>query len=139
MKRCILFLLFVVLLPCLASGQVKGTRLSGNNFATNTDLSTVAATATQTSSPFVNAGFFKQAEIYIGWASTAGSPSGCTLQVEASPDGTNFFASGTAITLTPGTNAVSVFTGAMGWQVKYVYACSAYPSAGTLTVETVYK
>ncbi len=131
-------LLFPIPCSLLAQGY-HATHQAGNTFATNTDLSAVAATATQTSPPFTNSGYFKQVELYLIWSGITGSPSGCTIQVKASGDGSNFIASGTAITLTPGTNQVSAFTGPIGQQVEYTFACATYPSAGTLTLESVYK
>jgi hypothetical protein len=144
-RRYVATLLFLSTVYCLLSACVahaqtfQATHQAGNTYGANTDLSAVAATATHTSSPFPNAGYFKQAELYIIWSGTTGSPSGCTIQVKASGDATNFIDSGTAITVTPGTNAVSVFTGAIGMQVEYTYACATYPSAGTLTLESIYK
>jgi len=139
-KAAVSATLVILLFAAGAGAQgFHATHQAGNTYGANTDLSAVAATATHTSSPFPNAGYFKQAELYVIWSGITGSPSGCTIQVKASGDATNFIASGTAITLTPGTNQVSVFTGAIGEQVEYAYACATYPSAGTLTLESVYK
>ncbi len=122
-----------------ASNLQTGTLRIESYFSTNTDFSATSATATQTSTAFALPEFFKQDELYITWASIAGSPAGCTLQVQGSGDSTTFINSGTAVAVTPGTNAVAAFTGAMGQAVRYVYACTTYPTAGTLTLKTVYK
>ena len=108
-------------------------------FSTNTDLTAAPATATQTSAAFAFPEFFKQAELYVTWASITGTPAGCTIQVQGSGDATTFINSGSAISVTPGTNVVAVFTGATGQAVRYVYACTTYPTVGSLTLKTVYK
>ena len=135
-----LLIFALCLLPCSVNAQsVRATHQAGSTVGTNTDLSAVAATATATSSPFVDSGYFKQAELYLIWSGITGSPSACTIQVKASGDGSTFINSGSAISVTPGTNAVSVFTGALGAQVEYTFACTTYPTGGTLTLESVYK
>lgn len=106
---------------------------------TNTELNAVAATATQTSTTYTLSEYFKTAELYITWSGITGTPAGCTIQPKASGDGTTFINSGTAISVTPSTNAISVFTGATGTSVQYTYACTTYPTGGTLTLKTVYK
>jgi hypothetical protein len=123
----------------LRSQTIHSTRMGGNAYATNADLSSVSATGAETSSPFIDAAYFKQAELYLTWSGITGSPSGCKIQVLASADGVSFIDSGSAVTVTPGTSSVSVFTGALGSQVEYTYSCTTYPTAGTLTLESVYK
>jgi hypothetical protein len=123
----------------LIAQSFHATHQAGSTFAANTDLSAVAATATATSTPFVNPGYFKQAELYVIWSGITGSPSGCTIQVKASGGGATFISSGTATSVTPGTNAVSVFSGAIGQQAEYTFACGTYPTAATLTLESIYK
>lgn len=122
-----------------ASNPQTGTLRTESYFGANADFSAAPATATQTSAAFAFPEFFKQDELYITWASIAGSPVGCTIQVQGSGDSTTFVNSGTAVAVTPGTNAVATFTGAMGQAVRYVYTCTTYPTAGTLTLKTVYK
>jgi hypothetical protein len=41
--------------------------------------------------------------------------------------------------VTPGANAVSVLTGGVARQLEYTFMCGTYPTAGTLTLESVYK
>jgi hypothetical protein len=145
MVRDLWFVVRVLCVLCVLGGGAfgqtfKASSQSGNTYGANTDLNAVSATATATSTPFPYAAFFKQqAELYISWSGTTGSPSGCTIQVKATPDDTTFFSSGSAISVTPGTSAISVFTGAIGVEVEYTYACATYPTAGTLTLKTVYK
>ncbi len=138
--RCALLALVMIFGARFAGAQsLLSTHVPGGAFGANVDLSAVSATTTETSSPYIDSGFFKQAELYVTWASVTGSPSGCTIQVKASGNGSTFINSGAAIGLTPGTNLVSVFTGALGEQVEYAYSCSTYPTAGTLTLTTIYK
>jgi hypothetical protein len=105
----------------------------------NVDFSAVGATATRTSTPYAETGFYGTAVLFVTWAGITGSPTGCTIQAQASADGTNFFNSGSAIAVTPGTTLMTTFSGTLGTSMRYVYACSTYPTAGTLTLTTIYK
>jgi hypothetical protein len=106
---------------------------------TNTDFNAVAATDTKTSTAYGKTGYYKTAVLFVTWNGITGSPSGCTIQPYVSADGTNFFASGSAISVTPGTTLMTTFSGTLGTSIKYVYACTTYPTAGTLTLQTIYK
>lgn len=122
-----------------ASSLQTGTLRVELYFGTNTDFNAAPATSTQTSTAYANPEFFKQAELYATWAGITGAPAGCTLQVQGSGDSTTFINSGSTVAVTPGTNVDATFSGALGQAVRYVYACTTYPTAGTLTLKTVYK
>lgn len=88
---------------------------------------------------------------YVNWlaevtysAGITGTFTACTLQPQASADNSNFVNYGNAITITPAASGSAQLTEPNhpnfwgGW-MKWVYACSGYGSAGTLTLKVVYN
>jgi hypothetical protein len=102
-------------------------------------FSGVSATGTQTSSTARVSTFGQYGELIVTWASIAGSPSGCTIQLKSADSLGNLTNNGSAVAVAPanGTSAIlftpSIYTTA---QMQAVYACSTtYPSAGTLSLD----
>lgn len=99
-----------------------------------------SATATQTSSTVRVSTFGQYGELIVTWAGITGSPSGCTIQLKSADSLGNLTNNGTAVAVAPanGTSAIlftpSIYTAA---QMQAVYACSAYPSTGTLSLDFV--
>jgi hypothetical protein len=115
------------------------TAMTGLIFAANPAINGLTASKGATSTVFTSSIYFKQVDIIALWSGVTGSPAGCTIQVEASGDGTAFAASGSPISVTPGTDGAWLFTGAFGIDTMYDYSCTTYPKTGTLTLENVYK
>jgi hypothetical protein len=101
-------------------------------------LSAVAATGTQTSVADLITGY-NSADVQITWSGITGSPSGCTVQAQGSGNGTTFTNVGPAQAVTAGTAAMLGYAGPFGLAVQFIYACSVYPSAGTITMSQTYK
>lgn len=74
------------------------------------------------------------------WASITGSSSGCTIQIKSADSLGNLVNNGSAVSVTPsngttGINFVPAASLQTASQIEAVYACSGYPSAGTLTLD----
>lgn len=99
-----------------------------------------AATGTATSSVVRVSTFGASGTLYFTYAGITGSPSGCTLQIQNVDSLGNVINNGGAATLSPANGTVSLTFNAgtnLGTtpQMKAVYACSVYPSTGTLSVD----
>jgi hypothetical protein len=99
-----------------------------------------SATGTQTSSVTRDSTFGQYGTLIVTWASITGSPSGCTIQIKSADSQGNLVNNGSAVSVSPanGTSGIN-FTPASSLQtasqMQAVYACSTYPSAGTLTLD----
>jgi hypothetical protein len=99
-----------------------------------------SATVTQTSSVTRDSTFGQYGTLIVTWASITGSPSSCTIQIKSADSQGNLVNNGSAVSVTPanGTSGVT-FTPAASLQtasqMQAVYACSTYPTAGTLTLD----
>ena len=97
-------------------------------------------TTTRTSSVVRVSTFGQYGELIATWAGITGSPSGCTIQLKAADSVGNTTNNGSAVAVAPanGTSAIlftpSIYTAA---QMGAVFNCSAYPSAGILTLDFV--
>jgi hypothetical protein len=100
----------------------------------------VAATGTQTSAAVRNPMFGQYGTLLVTWASITGSPSGCTLQMQAVDSLGNAVNNASAVSVSPanGTSGIAFTPAAtlqQSAQVKVVFACSVYPSTGALTLD----
>lgn len=100
----------------------------------------ISATGTQTSSNVRNPIFSQTGTLSITWASITGSPSACTLQIKGVDSLGNSVNDGSTISVTPSNGTTTqTFTAAAGIltaaQVAAVYACTTYPSTGTLSLD----
>ena len=99
-----------------------------------------SATATQTSSTARVSTFGQYGELIVTWAGITGSPAGCTLQIKSADSLGNLTNNGGAVAVAPsnGTSAIlftpTIYTAA---QMDAVYACTTYPTAGTLSLDFV--
>jgi hypothetical protein len=100
----------------------------------------ISATGTQTSSVVRDSTFGQYGTLIVTWASITGSPSGCTIQIKSADSLGNLVNNGSAVSVTPanGTSGIT-FTPATtlqtASQMQAVYACTTYPTAGTLTLD----
>ncbi len=101
-----------------------------------------SATATATSSTVRVPTFGGFGTLYTTYASITGSPAGCTLQLKNADSLGNLINSGAAISTTPanGTTTSAFNSGAnlqTTAQMQTVYACTTYPTAGTISLDYV--
>jgi len=97
-------------------------------------------TVTRTSANVRNPIFSQTGTFQITFASITGSPSGCTLQVRGVDSQANVLNNGSTLSVTPSNGTTSqTFTASAtlqtAAQISVVYACSTYPTAGTLTLD----
>jgi hypothetical protein len=120
-----------------SAGQYQpGDPITSKNVATL--LSAVAATATANGTKRLST-LSTFGTLYVTYASITGSPSGCTIQLANVDILGNSINNGSAISTTPsnGTTSFAVSPAAAlqtSDQIKATYACSVYPSAGTVTI-----
>jgi hypothetical protein len=130
-------------IPIWNAAQLKyvpGDPIISFNFANLHSAS--AATGTLTSSATRVSTFSQYGTLYITWAGITGSPSGCTIQIKSGDSLGNFLNNGSALAVTPANGTTSqTFTPAAALttagQMQSVFACSVYPTAGTLSLEFV--
>jgi hypothetical protein len=101
-----------------------------------------SATSTQTSALTRVSTFSGFGTLYVTYASITGSPAGCTLQLKNADSLGNLISNGAAISTTPanGTTSSAVLSASglqTEGQIEAVYACSTYPTAGTVSVDYV--
>ena len=97
-------------------------------------------TATRTSANVRNPIFSQSATLQLTFAGITGSPSGCTLQFRGVDSQGNVLNNSGTVSISPANGTSSqTFTAAStlqtAAQVSAVYACSVYPTAGTLTLD----
>lgn len=97
-------------------------------------------TVTRTSANVRNPIFSQSATLQLTFAGITGSPSGCTLQFRGVDSQGNVLNNGSTVSISPANGTSSqTFTAAStlqtAAQVSAVYACSTYPTAGTLTLD----
>lgn len=97
-------------------------------------------TVTRTSSTVRVSTFGQFGELIATFAGITGSPSGCTIQIKSADSAGNLTTNGSAVSITAanGTSAI-LFTPVINTasQMDAVWACSTYPTAGTLTLDFV--
>lgn len=103
-------------------------------------LDAAAATATVTGTYTRVWDFSGYATLYVTYAGITGSPAGCTIQLKAGDSLGNVINDGSAISTAPanGTTTANITPGvntAAG--IEAVYACTTYPTAGTVSVDYV--
>lgn len=137
----------VTYVPPVAAGKVLIDNGPGNDpsfqdpiVSLNTVVlfSTISATGTQTSTAQRVSTFSQYGTFFITFASITGSPSGCTLQVKAGDSAGNLINNGGTVGLSVANGtAQTVFNATIitAFEMQVVYACSVYPSTGTLTLE----
>jgi hypothetical protein len=133
MKKLILLLLFSV--PAAAQVVVRPTVQPPANLFT-----AVSATSTQTSNNTVLYPFAQTGTLLPTWTGITGSPSGCTLQVKSGDVIGTFINNGAAVPVTVVNGMTGIFFSPSSMllsavQMQVVYACTTYPTAGTLTLD----
>jgi hypothetical protein len=129
-----------VLISDGVSGFVPGDPIVSFNYANL--LSARPATGTVTGSPARLSTFGASGTLYVTFASITGSGTSCTVQLKNVDSLGNAINSGSPISVTPanGTSSAAitpVLALQTAAQMSAIYACSAYPSAGTITVDFV--
>lgn len=97
-------------------------------------------TVTRTSSVVRVSTFSQYGTLLITFAGITGSPSACTVQIKSADSAGNLQNNGTAVSVSPANGSTSqtflpAGTLATASQMQAVFACSVYPSAGTLTLD----
>ncbi len=103
-------------------------------------LNAAPATSTQTSSLVRVPTFSGFGTLYVTYASITGSPAGCTLQLKNADSLGNLINNGGAASTTPANGTTTTFTLPstnlqMMAQMQEVYACTTYPTAGTISLD----
>ena len=136
MKKLLVILAATILVALPLTAQTTYTAIAGSTFFTAAD-----ATKTQTATAFIP-NRSANGNLMVTTTGVTGSPSGCTLAMYSL--GSNSSTAPAAaeqtpsITITTGTHAqvVAALSAAdiSTDQIKAVYACSTYPTAGTITI-----
>jgi hypothetical protein len=97
-------------------------------------------TTTRTSSSIRNPIFSQTGTLQLTWASITGSPATCTFQVQGVDSQGNVLSNGSTFSVSPANGTTSqTFTAAStlqtAAQIKVIFACVTYPTAGNLTLD----
>ena len=136
MKKFLVVLAALALVALPATAQTTYTALAGSTFFTAADATKIETATTAIPNRSAN-GY-----LLITTTGITGSPSGCTLAMYSLGMNTSVAPAAAeqtpSVTITTGTRSQTVAAVSASDiatdQIKMVYACSTYPTAGTLTV-----
>jgi len=97
-------------------------------------------TVSRTSAAVRNPIFSQTGTLELTWASITGSPATCTLQIQGVDSLGNALNNGSTFSVSPANGTTSqTFTAAASLQsaaqIKAIFVCGTYPTAGTLTLD----